>query len=50
MLIVNVVLTCSIGVAQVNKLSDYNDALKQADRCLYKAKEMGRNKVVSAFM
>lgn len=46
----NVALTCSIGVAQVNKLSDYNDALKQADRCLYKAKEMGRNKVVSAFM
>ncbi|KTD91812.1 GGDEF domain-containing protein [Pseudoalteromonas sp. H71] len=45
----NVALTCSIGVAQVNKLADYNDALKQADRCLYKAKETGRNKVVSAF-
>jgi diguanylate cyclase (GGDEF)-like protein len=43
-----VLLTCSIGVAQVNKVDDYNKALKQADDYLYNAKALGRNKVVSA--
>ncbi|GAA60656.1 two-component system, cell cycle response regulator [Pseudoalteromonas sp. BSi20652] len=43
----NITLTCSIGVAQVNKLEEYGDALKQADQFLYTAKETGRNKVIS---
>ncbi|ATG80021.1 MULTISPECIES: GGDEF domain-containing protein [Pseudoalteromonas] len=40
-------LTCSIGVVQVDKVGDYNSALKQADEYLYNAKALGRNKVVS---
>lgn len=44
-----VFITCSIGVAQVNNIDDYSQALKQADENLYKAKAQGRNKVVSKY-
>ncbi|MBQ4859286.1 GGDEF domain-containing protein [Pseudoalteromonas sp. MMG007] len=43
-----VVLTCSIGVAQVNNVAEYEKELKKADEFLYLAKEQGRNKVRSA--
>ena len=40
-------ITCSIGISQVNKVTDYDDSLKQADEALYSAKAAGRNSVVS---
>ncbi|WP_024611115.1 GGDEF domain-containing protein [Pseudoalteromonas sp. TB64] len=43
----HVSITCSIGIAQVNKVFDYDDSLKQADEALYSAKAAGRNRVIS---
>ncbi|MDO6546299.1 GGDEF domain-containing protein [Pseudoalteromonas carrageenovora] len=43
-----VAFTCSIGVAQVNNVAEYDNELKKADEYLYLAKEQGRNKVMSA--
>lgn len=40
-------LTCSFGVATFTKIDDLESLLKRADDGLYKAKEMGRNEVVS---
>ncbi|KPH95827.1 diguanylate cyclase [Pseudoalteromonas porphyrae] len=40
-------ITCSIGVVQVNKISEFNQAVKRADECLYDAKHAGRNCVMS---
>lgn len=40
-------MTCSFGVAEMNKDSSIEHSLKQADACLYQAKNNGRNKVVS---
>jgi len=42
-----VTITCSIGVAQVNKVEGYSKGLKEADEFLYRAKALGRNKVIS---
>ena len=40
--------TASFGVAKFRKEMTRKDLLKLSDRCLYKAKHMGRNRVVSA--
>ncbi len=42
-------ITCSIGVAQVNTIQEFNEAVKMADDHLYEAKDSGRNRVVSSF-
>jgi diguanylate cyclase (GGDEF)-like protein/PAS domain S-box-containing protein len=39
----NVYVTCSIGIAVVEEMTDRKQFLKQADIALYKAKESGRN-------
>ncbi len=40
--------SCSFGVAEINdKTTNYKELMKQADQCLYQAKNTGRNKVVS---
>ncbi len=41
-------ITCSIGIASLERGSQFSKAIKQADENLYKAKAKGRNKVVSA--
>lgn len=41
-------ITASFGVAQINLANGLNNALSLADKALYKAKEKGRNKVLSA--
>jgi len=41
-------ITTSAGVAEVKKGEDLRDVFKRADNALYKAKQAGRNKVVSA--
>ncbi|GHE89152.1 GGDEF domain-containing protein [Thalassotalea profundi] len=38
--------TCSFGVAEVNDIVPFDQALKQADEKLYQAKNSGKNKVV----
>ncbi|MDF2878059.1 MAG: response regulator receiver modulated diguanylate cyclase [Clostridia bacterium] len=47
--LVNSVVTVSIGVATVKSQEDADSQvlIKKADDALYKAKESGRNKVVS---
>lgn len=41
--------TCSAGIAEIGpRHFDINDLIKEADVALYKAKETGRNKVLSA--
>ncbi len=40
--------TCSFGVATLDKEDSIEIMLSRADKALYKAKEMGRNRVVSA--
>jgi diguanylate cyclase (GGDEF)-like protein len=40
--------TASIGAAIVERHEDINDAIRRADRALYRAKENGRNRVVFA--
>ena len=43
-----IAITASFGVAQLNKSIDkYEDLLKNADKALYKAKEEGRNRVIT---
>ncbi len=44
----NVVITASFGVAQIDFEQGLDKALTLADKALYKAKEKGRNKVLSA--
>jgi diguanylate cyclase (GGDEF)-like protein len=39
-------LTASFGLAEVDKNKYINEIIKEADKKLYKAKELGRNKVV----
>ncbi|OUS73608.1 GGDEF domain-containing protein [Pseudoalteromonas sp. A601] len=41
-------ITCSIGVAQVSQIHEFNEAVKVADDHLYDAKSAGRNCVVSS--
>ena len=38
-------VTASIGVAQLNSSDDVNRVIKRADMALYQAKERGRNQV-----
>ena len=40
-------MTISAGVAQLRPQEHWTDWLERADRCLYQAKESGRNKVIS---
>ena len=40
-------ITCSIGVARWNESETADELLKRVDEKLYRAKESGRNKVVS---
>jgi len=39
-------ITASFGVSEVNALTDYDKALTQADKAMYRAKQSGRNKVL----
>ena len=41
-------ITTSAGVAEVEKGEELRDVFKRADNALYKAKQAGRNKVISA--
>jgi len=41
-------ITCSIGVAQLNTIQEFNEAVKIADDHLYEAKDTGRNRVISS--
>jgi diguanylate cyclase (GGDEF)-like protein len=42
-------ITVSQGVAEMDSsMEDLNDLIQAADRALYRAKETGRNKVVSS--
>lgn len=41
-------ITASFGVTELLSGIEFEDALDHADRCLYEAKESGRNKIVSA--
>ena len=41
-------ITASFGVAQIQLENGVNNALSLADKALYRAKEKGRNKVLSA--
>ena len=41
-------VTASFGVTELYHGVEFDDALDHADRCLYAAKESGRNKIVSA--
>jgi len=43
----NIRVTASIGVAASDKVEDPTEILEFADKALYKAKDMGRNKVVN---
>lgn len=43
----NINITISIGTAKVKRKQNINDALKEADERLYKAKKSGRNKVIA---
>ncbi|WP_254907762.1 GGDEF domain-containing protein [Pseudoalteromonas shioyasakiensis] len=43
----SVTITCSIGIASLERGSQFSKAIKQADDNLYKAKAKGRNVVVS---
>ena len=40
-------ITCSIGIASLERGSQFSKAIKHADENLYKAKAKGRNLVVS---
>jgi len=42
--------TASIGVAMIDQDEDIHDAIRRADRALYRAKEQGRNRVICAEM
>ncbi|MEP6342811.1 MAG: PleD family two-component system response regulator [Maricaulaceae bacterium] len=42
------IITTSVGVAEVQPGEKLRDVFKRADAALYKAKQMGRNKVMSA--
>ena len=41
-------VTASVGVAVLDPDEDVDDAIRRADRALYRAKENGRNRVVFA--
>jgi diguanylate cyclase (GGDEF)-like protein len=41
-------VTASVGAAVLNPYEDVDDAIRRADRALYRAKEKGRNQVVFA--
>lgn len=43
----NINITVSIGITKVKKNDILNDAIKVADKNLYKAKKAGRNRVIS---
>jgi diguanylate cyclase (GGDEF)-like protein len=38
--------TLSVGIAKVDRLDDFYDAVKRADNNLYTAKQNGRNRVI----
>jgi len=40
-------VTCSFGVAQYAAKQSITDLMQQADRCLYRSKRLGRNRVTS---
>jgi diguanylate cyclase len=42
----DIAITVSIGVKTVDTLENIQDAINEADTCLYKAKESGRNQVI----
>ncbi|MGF1695205.1 GGDEF domain-containing protein [Vibrio lamellibrachiae] len=38
-------ITCSMGIAELDKAESFNQAIERADRALYSAKRLGRNRV-----
>ncbi len=45
---VNIQLTLSLGVASIARNKDLDNLLSSAENCVYQAKQMGRNLVISA--
>ena len=43
----DIIITCSIGVATISRGISDDGLISQADKALYKAKNAGRNQVVS---
>ena len=41
-------VTCSVGICDLSVASDAEELLRLADRALYRAKDEGRDRVVSA--
>jgi diguanylate cyclase (GGDEF)-like protein len=45
---VNIQLTLSLGVTSMARNRDLDNLLSSAENCVYQAKQMGRNLVISA--
>ena len=39
-------VTISVGIAEYGKMATLEDLIESADKCLYKAKQQGRNRVI----